>query len=265
MASPKKLNEKKITEYLAAEGLSWVDVRVYDRVTSTNTLMKTAAEGGAAHGRVILARRQTAGRGRMGRTFYSPEDTGLYVSILIRPRLAAEDCLLLTPLAAVAACRALEASGCPQVDVKWVNDIYVGDKKGAGILVEGSFSADGGVDYAVVGIGLNLFPPKKGFPDDIAHTACAFFDSGAALDVNRLAADLIRCVFGLYESLPNRDFMDEYRSRSCLIGRDVTVTRGDEEFFGRAVSVDDSARLAVECDDGVLRLFDSGEARAKRV
>ena len=261
--TPKKPDQERIRERLATAGLSWVDVRVHDCVASTNTLLKADAEAGVEQGRVIIAARQSAGRGRMGRSFYSPEGSGLYLSLLVRPRLSAEDCLLLTPLAAVAACRAIEASGCPRVDIKWVNDIYQNEKKGAGILVEGSFSPDGGVKYAVIGIGINLFSPAEGFPEDIRSTACAFFDGHDGFDVDRLAADLIVELLSLYGDLPNRDFMDEYRSRSCLIGRDVTVTRGGEEYFGRAVGIDDGARLEVDCADGIRRVFDSGEARAR--
>ena len=198
----------------------------------------------------------------MGRSFYSPEGSGLYVSILVRPRLTADDCLLITPLAAVATSRALEASGCPETAIKWVNDIYVGGKKGAGILVEGSFSPDGCLDHAVVGIGINLYQPDGGFPNELGDIASSFFD-GRSVDVNRLAVDLIRELWTLYRALPDRRFMDEYRRRSFLLGESVTVERGGEIYLGKAVDIDDSARLIVECDDGVRRKFDSGEARAR--
>ena len=260
MHSSVKISEKKINELLGGRA----SVRVFDQVGSTNTLLKTAAEAGAPHGAVIVAREQTAGRGRMGRSFHSPLGTGLYVSILVRPELAAENVLLITPLSAVALCSALERHGCLGTQIKWVNDIYVDDKKAAGILVEGAVTSDGRIDYAVVGIGVNLYSPDGGFPDEISATACGAFDGNdRAIDCDRLVSDIIDEFLSLFEKLPEREFMSEYRRRSYLLGKPVTVTRGDGIYFGVAAEVDDSARLVVDCDDGVRRVFDSGEARAR--
>ena len=265
MSLTSKISAEKIKENLCHHGLSWVGVEVCDSLPSTNTRLKEDASRGAPHGTVLIAREQTAGRGRMGRSFHSPDGGGLYMSLLLRPDMAADDVLLITPLTAVAVCRALEASGSPKTDIKWVNDIYIKGKKAAGILVEGAVT-HGGVDYAVVGVGVNLLPPREGFPEDIRDTACAVFDSeDAVFNLNRLISDLIAELFALYGRLPDRGFMEEYRRRSFLLGREVTVTRGGEEYRGVVTDIDGEARLAVKCDDGVSRLFDSGEARAKTV
>ena len=128
---------EKITARLSAQGVRGVSLEVYDCVDSTNTLLKKQADEGAPHGRVIIAREQTGGRGRMGRSFHSPRGTGLYISILLRPEMPPESVLLVTPMTAVAVCQALDSAQCPTPRIKWVNDIYVGGKKLAGILTEG--------------------------------------------------------------------------------------------------------------------------------
>lgn len=264
MSLTDKISAETIKEYLRPCGLAWVGVEVYDSLPSTNTRLKEYAAEDAPHGTVLIAREQTAGRGRMGRSFHSPSGGGLYMSILTRPRMAADKVLLMTPLTAVAVCRALEGFGSPRTDVKWVNDVYINGKKAAGILVEGTVTQDGGIDCAVVGVGVNLSPPDGGFPSDISDTACVVFDSeNSVSDVNRLISELIREFFSLYDALPNCDFMEDYRRRSFLLGKEVTVSRGGENYFGTAVEIDRDARLVVECCDGVRRIFDSGEARAK--
>lgn len=255
--------ERILNEIGLRGGATPPDLEIFQCIDSTNTYLKSAAEGGARHGHTVIARSQTAGRGRMGRTFFSPVDTGLYISLLARPSLPSEDILMITPLAAVAVCRALERSGCRGAEIKWVNDIYVGGKKAAGILVEGAVTPLGGIDYAVTGIGVNLLPPRGGFPKEISDIACAVFDSPDKVDINRLISDIICEFFSLYDRLPDCGFMDEYRQRSFLLGKQVTVTRGNEEFYGIAVSIDDRGGITLECEDGMRRSFSSGEARAK--
>lgn len=260
------ISPERIISFIKSRGGSILpDISVYDSVSSTNTLLKAEAERGAPHGRVIIARSQTAGRGRMGRSFYSPEDTGLYVSVLVRPDLSPDEIFFITPLTAVACARAIEASGCRKAEVKWVNDICVDKKKAAGILVEGSFDPSGRVAYAVVGMGINLYSPTGGFPDDIKDIACGAFDGAKeAVDRDRLIADLLCEFFDLYADMPRHAFMDEYCDRSLIIGEMVTVTHGENEYRGFAADIDESAHLIVECDDGKRRTFHSGEARVRR-
>ena len=133
-----------------------LDISVFSSVTSTNTILKEMAEQGAKEGTVIIAEEQTAGRGRTGKQFYSPKGTGIYISILLRPDIPAEESLFLTTSAAVATARAIEDVSDKRALIKWVNDIYLEDKKTCGILTEGAFNVETGkLDYAIVGIGIN--------------------------------------------------------------------------------------------------------------
>ena len=141
-------------------------VTVVDEVDSTNARVKEWAKAGEAAGAVLIARSQSVGRGRRGRSFYSPAETGLYMSVLLRPAIAPGDTALITTAAAVAACRTVAASADLQLSIKWVNDLLLGSKKIGGILAEGVPAV-----YAVLGIGLNLCDPAGGFPMEIAQCA----------------------------------------------------------------------------------------------
>lgn len=148
---------------------------------STNAEALRRAVDGAPEGTVIVAEEQTAGRGRRGRSFFSPAGTGIYLSILVRPALAAERAHLLTCSAAVAVAEAIEACAGVDASIKWVNDVYCRGKKVAGILTEGSFDLEGGVlQHAVVGIGVNVRPPHAGFPAEIAERAGAVLPASDA-------------------------------------------------------------------------------------
>ena len=142
-----------IEKYLKTKSL---DVRFYDSIDSTNTALRALAEEGAKEGTVLLAAQQTAGRGRRGRSFYSPEGTGMYMSILLRPKAPAQKILRITPAAAVAAAQTFEEISGESANIKWVNDVYMRGRKVCGILTEASITGDG-VRYVIMGIG--VYPP----------------------------------------------------------------------------------------------------------
>lgn len=177
------LSASGIRRFLPADAPLLPTVR--KSLDSTNAEALRRAVDGAPEGTVIVAEEQTAGRGRRGRSFFSPAGTGIYLSILVRPALAAERAHLLTCSAAVAVAEAIEACAGVDASIKWVNDVYCRGKKVAGILTEGSFDLEGGVlQHAVVGIGVNVRPPHAGFPAEIAERAGAVLP---ASDVTLLA------------------------------------------------------------------------------
>ena len=152
------------------EGLT---LEVLSCVDSTNSLLREKANAGIPEGYVVLAGQQTGGRGRMGRRFYSPPDTGLYLSLLLRPtHLLPSEAVGITTMAAVAACRSIEEVSPGDAQIKWVNDIYLGGKKVCGILTEASIGLESGsLDYAVVGVGFNVCAPEDGFPGGLSQIA----------------------------------------------------------------------------------------------
>ena len=152
-----------------------IELHSVDSVKSTNTALKELAKKGAPEGYLLSASSQTRGRGRLNRIFFSPKGTGLYCSLLLRPEIALPS-YALTCLSAVALCETIESYGIA-CGIKWVNDVYVNGKKAAGILVESAIDPDGRIRYAVIGIGVNLFQPTGGFPEEIREKAGSVFDS----------------------------------------------------------------------------------------
>lgn len=229
-------------------------IRTLSESTSTNDDVKAAARMGEPDGLVVIADRQTAGRGRMRRAFFSPGGTGLYMSLLLRPDLSPSNSALITAAAAVAAAEAVEQVSGRFARIKWVNDIHLDGKKVCGILTEGVVGADGRLQYAVLGIGVNVASPPGGFPEELRTIACAVFENGAPEDARaRLAAGILTR-FHRFQALEERAFLPAYRQRSCVLGRNVQVTLGEEEFPARALSIDDDCRLIVQTERGLLPL-----------
>lgn len=258
---------QSILPYMRTEHIG-KKLTVLKETTSTNDeAKKLVREAAAEDGIVIVADTQTAGRGRMERSFYSPEGTGVYMSILLKPQLPLEKTLFITTCAAVAAARAIdtlcrEKSGgtAPSAEIKWVNDVYMCGKKVCGILTEASVDCEsGGLYCAIVGIGINVL--TEDFPLNIADKAGSVFtETGIRISRSRLVAEILYEFEREYASIENEpSFLSEYRSRSCVLGRKITVFRGNERYPAEAVEIDDSCRLVVKTEDGERRTVSSGE------
>lgn len=216
-------------------------------VPSTNSELKAMAKTGAGHGTVLYAGRQTAGRGRMGRRFESPEG-GLYLSILWRPEVSPEDCLRLTPCAAVAVSRCIETFCGIEPEIKWPNDLQIKGKKICGILTEGSFEA-GGQFLVVLGIGLNV--NNAGFPPELEGSASSLrLETGREFPIDRLAAELIRALDEMYQSCFTEHslWLEEYRRRCNTIGADINMLMGDVKRPAKVLAVEDDYSLLLDVD-----------------
>ncbi|MCD8095534.1 MAG: biotin--[acetyl-CoA-carboxylase] ligase [Ruminococcus sp.] len=249
------LDEKEVRRL--AKGCGY-DIHTVDEIDSTNNELKRLAAEGKPGGYLLAASRQTAGRGRLGRSFFSPK-SGVYLSLLLRPETTPDRTLFLTTAAAVAVCRAIESVSDERAEIKWVNDVYISKRKVCGILTEASVSGSL-TEWAVVGIGVNITPPEGGFPEEIADRAGAIFNGGNAPDgfENRLTAAIALELERVYLQTHSVT-AQEYRSRSLIIGKRITVVNGAERLYCRAVDVDDEARLEVEYDDGRRAKLFSGE------
>lgn len=242
-------------KYLAGR----LDITLFDELDSTNTYLKKLARAGAPEGRVIIARRQSAGRGRLGRSFYSDAE-GLYISVLIRPHMKAESMVFVTAMTAVALARAIERTVDTDPMIKWVNDIFVRGKKVCGILCESAFGADALSEYVVIGAGVNITEPSGGFPADISAVAGALLPHGSGQELrSRLAAAFLEELFSEYARLDSRSFLDEYRRRSMVTGKNVSVISPTLTRHGKAVAIDDDCRLVVRFDDGTTEHVSTGE------
>lgn len=232
----------------------------HSQVTSTSTLLREAAENGAAEGTVILADGQTAGRGRQGHSFWSPGGTGLYFSVLLRPQRQAVGVLPLTAAAAVAAARAIETVSGRQADIQWVNDIYCDGKKVCGILTEGRLEPQSGtLSYAIVGVGVNVAAPIGGFPEEIRDRAGAVLPYAVEGVRERLAAVFLETLWDSYVTMVQQPFYEEYRERCLRLGRSVRVLRGEGSLPAQVLDVTDTLALRVQFEDGRVEELTSGE------
>ena len=219
------------------------------------------AKNGAKEGTVLIASEQTAGKGRTGKSFYSPEGSGVYLSILLRPDFKPEDALFLTTIAAVATAKAIENVSDKEAKIKWGNDVYVDNKKVCGILTEAALSSDmEKLDYAVVGIGINLCPPEGGFPDDIKNIATTVFDESCDSNTRKeLFYDLLDFFMDYYENFETNSHLEEYINRSCILGDMITIYKGNMKYKARAIDIDSKCRLKIEDENGNESLLSYGE------
>lgn len=235
-----------------------IDISLYDSVTSTNEILKTRALSGAPHLSLIAACSQTAGRGRLGRNFFSPPGSGIYMSILLRPHGALEDSLCITTCSAVAMCRVIENVSAASPGIKWVNDIYTDKGKVCGILTEGGFHPDTGDFYAICGIGVNLTPPPGGFPCDIQGKAGALFDNLPDKHIpEKIISDFINTFVPMYNNISKKAFLPEYRKRSIVIGKRVKLLGKNIE--ATAIGINDDFSLTVKYNDGSIGSVSNGD------
>ncbi len=241
--------------------LPFCRVQVYSELASTNRTVREAAKAGASEGLVVIAEKQTGGYGRYGRSFCSPDGTGLYMSVLLRPEGSPETALLITTAAAVAVAEAIEELTGRRCGIKWVNDLILDGKKICGILTEGALKPlSSSLDYAILGIGINVTEPMGGFPAEIQGIAGSLLATSEADFRNRLAAAVLRRFFGYYRCLTERSFFDAYRERLFFLGQPVRILRaGQEETEAIAFDIDRDFRLLVRYDDGRVEAISSGE------
>ncbi|MGN1315742.1 MAG: biotin--[acetyl-CoA-carboxylase] ligase [Acutalibacteraceae bacterium] len=258
------LNSEKIKEDLCDE-LKSADINVLEEVTSTNTILKEKGRN-EKEWCTVISSSQTAGRGRLGRNFYSPRNTGVYLSVLLKPKAETDKAVLITTAAAVAVTRALERLGCENPQIKWVNDIFVNGKKVCGILTESVINAESKkLDFAVLGVGINLFEPEGGFPVEIENIAGAVFKKPANNLRNRFVALFLNEFFVLYKELSFKNHLDEYRKKSLVLGKNINVIQGEKTESAKAVGIDDNCNLIAQFPDGTVKKLYSGEISVKLI
>lgn len=258
------ITEENISRRLTGAAKA-VTVEVRESVSSTNTVLKELAEQGAPEGAVLIAKEQSAGKGRMGRSFFSPKGTGLYMSILLRPRFSVEESLSITTAAAVAVAGAVEEVTGRHAEIKWVNDVYLNGYKICGILTEASADFQtGGLHYAILGIGVNLQAPEGGFSEDIRDIAGALFETVPPKAWETLTAGILNRFFAFYSDLTARSFLSEYRERSLLTGMPIRFLHGNERYTGKVIGIDDELRLLVELENGTKKAFSAGEVEIEK-
>ena len=249
VSAPDRLSEAEIRRWLTGPG-AVRELEIHGLLDSTNNRAKSLAAAGAVHGTAVIADSQSGGKGRLGRSFFSPEHSGVYMTVILRPDCTPDKAGLLTSLAAVAAARAVEKVSGVDVKIKWVNDLYLNEKKICGILTEGGLGLEAGrLEYAAVGIGINV--NRMEFPPELREIATSVGnESGASPDRNRLIAEILNELDALYGDLETGAFLEESRRRSNVIGREVTVIEGEKRYPAKAVDIDGQGRLVIETEEG---------------
>lgn len=259
------LSAQGVRRYLS-DRCQALEIAAFPTAGSTNTLVRERAGQGALEGYTVIAGGQTGGRGRFGRSFFSPPGTGIYLSILLRPKThVASQALMLTTMAAVAMCEAIEEVSREKAEIKWVNDIYVRGRKVCGILTEASLDLESAtLEYAVLGVGVNVYPPQGGFPEELAQTAGAVLESPVQDGKNRLAAAFLNHFLSRYWGEDWGDCIGQYRARNLAVGKTITVHKQGTSRTAFVQGIDDQCRLIARYQDGTIEHLSYGEINIEK-
>ncbi len=237
-----------------------------ESMTSTNIVLKQAAESGAAHGTVALCEEQTAGRGRRGRGWVSPRGQGLWVSLLARPALSPGRAQLITFAAAIAMAEAVEKETGLDILIKWPNDLVLQGKKVCGILLELSGDVET-IAYVVIGTGLNV--GENAYPQELRESAISLKDViGHHVERAQVLRSYLAAMEQNMDSLEREGLpgiLQAYERKSCTLHRSVRVSGGGEEFLGTAVGLDENGALLVKLEDGTIRRVLAGDVSVRGV
>lgn len=246
-------------------GNDWRESLIYyDTIDSTNTRAKAMAHDGAPHGTVLIAGHQSAGRGRMGRTFQSPENMGIYMSVILRYACPPEQLMHLTCAAAEAMCDAVENAAGLRPGIKWTNDLVIGGRKIAGILTELVITPEQAA--AVIGIGINCCQREMDFAPDIRSFAGSLaMLTGKPICQADVAAAMILALQEMDKKLliQKAAILSAYREDCITIGKDVALIRGEKVRHAHALDIDDTGALLVRHPDGSIEAVNSGEVSVR--
>lgn len=252
------LSEQSIRKYLT-DSQNRYQITVKKRVSSTNEELKQAAFAGAREGEVLITEEQTCGKAHRGREFYSPKGNGIYMSILLRPKASMEQAFLLPAAAAVAVAQAIDSVSGNHSQIKWVNDILVDGKKVCGILTEASFDLETrGLHYVVLGIGIHVKGSMEAFPKVNHGISGAVFEQSETAVRSQLIAEVLMRFADFYQELDKKTFFEEYRNRSCLLGKTVYLEKKEERVKGKVLDITERCHLLVEMEDGEVEELSAG-------
>ena len=255
-----------INEIIEKEGKNR-SIQYFERVDSTNTFAKKIIMEGESYPDIIIANEQEQGRGRLGREFYSPKGTGIYCSFILDPFIKIENSILVTVAASVAVSRAIEKVTKKDTRIKWINDIYIDDKKVCGILTEAVTDFETGIiGKIILGIGINFNTPSESFPDEITDRASSvFMDDTFGVTRNQLIAQLIIEIDECMNDIENDEIIRYYRNKSLVLGKMLEITYFGQEkpIQGKAVDIDRNGFLIIETKNGLLTL-NSGEVSIRQ-
>ncbi len=252
-------NQNSLRQALAEDGVG-IAVRFFETCDSTNTEAKRMVASGHSSPCLIVAEEQSGGRGRLGRSFYSPRGSGVYFTLLHKVTAEANDAVTLTCAAAVAAMRGILSATGRRTEIKWVNDLLLNGKKVCGILSE-SVISPAGERYVIIGIGINLRPID--FPEELREIAGSLADCETTRE--DLISAVVRELIPSLESPRSRAWHGDYVQNSCVIGQRIRWGREGDWQTGQAVGIDPDGKLIVRLDDGSSDVLGSGEITLRKI
>ena len=271
-ASPKKgyllaeisdlLLPEEIRDGLSADVFGRKEIFYYRELDSTNGKAKELAAAGAPEGTVVIAEKQTEGRGRRGRSWFSPSADGIYVSLIIRPDIAPTEASRITLMTAVATAEALHSLTPLEIRIKWPNDILVNGSKIGGILTEISAEMDV-VHFIVIGLGLNVNMPLETFPHEIRERATSVFinmgEQFSRVNIVRAYLEWYEKYYEIFKKIGFKPVIQRWKEFSDIVGQQVLVDIMKKKYFGKVVDVDDDGALILQDDQKKLRRIFSGD------
>lgn len=253
-------NDMKVLdeEYIKSHLTNQRNVQVLDSVDSTNNYLKKMKKNEKMEEMVVIADAQTAGRGRLGRSFMSNQASGIYMSILLKPTFSLEYAKKLTCLAAAATSLAIDQMAGTKTTIKWVNDIYLNSKKICGILTEGSTSIEqGSLEYVIIGIGINMYHQE--FSEDIRKIATTIEDeTNQIISRNELIIAIINQIDAYLKNIDDHTYMHEYIKKSFVIGKKVELYQNNQVYVAKVLNITEEGELQVLINNDV-KTISSGE------
>lgn len=256
MANLNDLSEKEIKQNLL-ECYKNFDIRIFDTLSSTNDFAKELINSNNfADGTTIIANSQTCGKGRFARTFFSPANTGIYFSTILKISLPIHDVSLITIISAIAVCKSIKKLTNLNTQIKWINDIYLNNKKICGILVENICDFNNMKSKAIVaGIGINI--STENFPKNIQDKAGSIMCN--ELSRNKLIAEILNNLFNLSKDIYNKKLIEEYKVLSLVLNKKISYIKGDKTYTATAIDINDDGNLVIKDNNNNITILENEE------
>lgn len=268
-SSPNKGYSYEKNDVLSAEGIQLslkpqtpnLHITILGASDSTMKNTKLAAINGEPENTLIVADMQEAPKGRFGRPFFSKAGCGIYMSMLLRPNQNFEEMAQYTVIMAVAVSKAIDCLAKVTTEIKWVNDIYLNGKKVCGILSEAMSDVESGqISNVIIGMGINFSIKQTEFPAALSETATSLFpNQEPTISRNELIAEIWNQFYAILAELPDQSFLDEYRSKSFVLGKEVTFTQAGKNYQGTAKTINPQGELVICLANGTEKTLSSGE------
>ncbi len=239
-----------------------LEIRTYDSVDSTNNEAKRILATETCGNMLLVAKEQKSGRGRQGRSFYSPGEAGIYMTLIYKLKEDIQSPALITMAAAVGVVRAIESLSDYKMGLKWVNDIYYGSQKAGGILTEAVTDLETGkMEYVVVGIGLNI--RKQELPEELKRIVVSLDMSD--VNRNRLIAEITRHILDLYQEMNPESYMEDYIGHSIVLGKEIEYEKESQVFTATVTGISLDGRLEIRNEAGEKESLTGGEIHIRNM